>query len=33
VGEQIQITYNNASGDDITVMAIADIKYGEEDFE
>jgi hypothetical protein len=31
-GEQIQITYANTSAQDCTIMAIADIKYGEEDF-
>lgn|GEM_PF-1895346 len=33
IGEQIQITFSNGSANDCTVMAIADIKYGEEDFE
>ena len=32
-GEEIQITYNNGSSQDVTIMAIVDIKYGEEDFE
>ena len=32
VGEQIQITYSNGSANDCTIMSIADIKYGEEDF-
>lgn len=31
-GDMIQITYNNTSTQDCTIMAIADIKYGEEDF-
>jgi hypothetical protein len=31
-GEKIQITYNNTSSQDCTIMAIANIKYGEEDF-
>lgn len=32
-GEQIQLTFNNTSSNDVTLMAIVDIKYGEEDFE
>jgi hypothetical protein len=31
-GEQVQITYTNTSTQDCTIMAIMDIKYGEEDF-
>jgi hypothetical protein len=31
--EQIQLTIQNASANDVTIMAIADIKYGEEDFD
>lgn len=32
IGEQIQLTYANTSSQDCTIMAIADIKYGEEDY-
>lgn len=32
-GEAIQITYANTSSQDCTIMAIANLKYGEEDFE
>jgi len=32
LGEQVQITYNNTSSQDCTIMAIMDIKYAEEDF-
>lgn len=31
--EKIQLTFSNAGVNDITIMAIADIKYAEEDFE
>lgn len=31
--EKIQLTIQNASANDVTIMAIAEIKYGEEDFE
>lgn len=31
--EKIRLTFVNASDNDVTIMAIADIKYGEEDFE
>jgi hypothetical protein len=31
-GEQIQITYANTSTQDCTIMAMADMKFGEEDF-
>jgi hypothetical protein len=30
--EQIEIVFENASASDVTIMALADIKYGEEDF-
>jgi hypothetical protein len=32
LGEKIQITYKNTSSQDCTIMAIANIKYGEEDY-